>query len=148
MHAKLLQPCLTLCYLRGATRFLYPWDSPGKNTGVGWLLQGIFPAQGLNLCLLHWQADSLPLALNSFQQHLSNINVHMNQLGIFWKRRFTFHRSGVGSEISMSPSSFLQDRSLLLGWHSLSVAGHSYTESAQVVVFSGPCVQWANSGLR
>ena len=29
------------------------------------LLQGIFPAQGLNphlLCLLHWQADSLPLA--------------------------------------------------------------------------------------
>ena len=37
-----------------------PWDSPGKNTGVGWhgLLQGIFPTQGLNpcpLCLLHWR---------------------------------------------------------------------------------------------
>ena len=30
------------------------------------LLQGIFPAQGSNshlLCILHWQADSLPLAL-------------------------------------------------------------------------------------
>ena len=28
-------------------RFLCPWDSPGKNTGVGchFLLQGIFPAQ-------------------------------------------------------------------------------------------------------
>ena len=26
------------------------------------LLQGIFPTQGLNLCLLHWQADSLPLS--------------------------------------------------------------------------------------
>ena len=25
-------------------------------------LQGIFPTQGLNLCLLHWQADSLPLS--------------------------------------------------------------------------------------
>ena len=25
------------------------------------LLQGIFPTQELNLCLLHWQADSLPL---------------------------------------------------------------------------------------
>ena len=27
-----------------------PWDSPGKNTGVGChaLLQGIFPTQGLN----------------------------------------------------------------------------------------------------
>ena len=36
-------------------------DSPGKNTGVGchFLLLGIFPTQGLNLCILHWQADSL-----------------------------------------------------------------------------------------
>ena len=32
-----------------------PWNSPGQNTGVGslCLLQGIFPTQGLNLCLLH-----------------------------------------------------------------------------------------------
>ena len=32
------------------TRFLCPWDFPGKNTGVGSLslLQGIFPTQGLN----------------------------------------------------------------------------------------------------
>ena len=28
--------------------------------GCRFLLQGIFPTQGLNLCLLHWQADSLP----------------------------------------------------------------------------------------
>ena len=37
---------------------------PGKNTGVGchFLLQGIFPTQGLNLHLLHWLADSLPRA--------------------------------------------------------------------------------------
>ena len=39
---------------------------PGKNTGVGYhaLLQGIFPTQGLNLCLLsllNWQEGSLPL---------------------------------------------------------------------------------------
>ena len=38
-----------------------------KNTGVGchFLLQGIFPTQESNLpllCLLHWQAGSLPLA--------------------------------------------------------------------------------------
>ena len=44
-----------------------PWDFPGKNTGVSchFLLQGIFPTQGSNprlLHLLHWQADSLPLA--------------------------------------------------------------------------------------
>ena len=36
---------------------LRPWDSPGKNTGVGchFLLQGIFPTQGLNRGLLHWR---------------------------------------------------------------------------------------------
>ena len=34
---------------------LCPWDSPGKNTGVGChlLLEGIFPTQGSNPCLLH-----------------------------------------------------------------------------------------------
>jgi len=32
-----------------------PWNSPGQNTGVGSLslLQGIFPTQGSNPCLLH-----------------------------------------------------------------------------------------------
>ena len=41
-----------------------PWDSPGKNTGVGcyFRLQGIFPTQGSNPRLLQWQADSLPLS--------------------------------------------------------------------------------------
>ena len=43
-----------------------PWDFPGKNTGVSchFLLQRIFPTQGLNICLLHllhWKVDSLPL---------------------------------------------------------------------------------------
>ena len=48
-------------------RLLCPWDSPGKNPGVGCcaLLRGIFSTQGSNrclLCLLHWQAGSLPLS--------------------------------------------------------------------------------------
>ena len=43
------------------TRLLCPWNSPGKNSGVGHhaLLQGIFLTQGSNLSLwhlLHWQA--------------------------------------------------------------------------------------------
>ena len=45
-------------------RLLCPWDSPGKNTGMGchFLLQGNFPTKGLNPHLLHWQMDSLPLS--------------------------------------------------------------------------------------
>ena len=41
---------LTLC-----EPVICPWNSPGKNTGVGShsLLQGIFMTQGLNLGLLH-----------------------------------------------------------------------------------------------
>ena len=37
------------------SRLLCPWNSLGKYTGVGchFLLQGIFPTQGLNLGLLH-----------------------------------------------------------------------------------------------
>ena len=58
--------------LQKPARLLCPWDSPGKNTGVDChaLLQGIFPTQGLNLCLLHWQADCFPVnQLGSYNQH-------------------------------------------------------------------------------
>ena len=50
------------------TRFLYPWDLPGKNTRLDcyFLLQGIFLTQGSNPHLQHWRADSLPLS------HLGN----------------------------------------------------------------------------
>ena len=48
-------------------RLLCPCNFLGKNTGVGchFLLQQIFQTQGSNshlVHLLHWQADSLPLA--------------------------------------------------------------------------------------
>ena len=60
------QSCLTLLQPHGLqpNRLLWPWDFPGKNTGVGChlLLQGIFLTQGSNLRLLHWQVDSLPLS--------------------------------------------------------------------------------------
>ena len=60
-HAYLVsQSCLTLCSLLDCSplRLLHSWDFSGKNAGVGchFLLQGIFPTQGLNLhllCLLH-----------------------------------------------------------------------------------------------
>ena len=52
-------------------RLLCPWDFPGKSIEMGChsFLREIFLDQGSNphlLCLLHWQADSLPLS------HLGN----------------------------------------------------------------------------
>ena len=48
------QSCPTLCDPMDS-RLLCRWDFPGKNIGVGcdFLLQGVFPMQGSNLCLLH-----------------------------------------------------------------------------------------------
>ena len=48
------------------------WDFPGMNTRVGchFLFQGIFPTQGSNPHLLHWQVDSL--ANSKAQRDLSN----------------------------------------------------------------------------
>ena len=52
-----------------------PWNSLG-HIGVGSLffLQGIFPTQGSNPGLLHWQAGSLPLTpLGKTQYYLQSI---------------------------------------------------------------------------
>ena len=57
-EVKVAQSCLTLCVwphgLQHA-RLLFPWNFPGKNTGVGSrsLLQGIFLIQESNQGLLH-----------------------------------------------------------------------------------------------
>ena len=61
-----VEPYSLLPYRLQPASLLCPWDSPGKNTGVGChaLLQRIFLTQGSNphpLCLLHWQVGSLPL---------------------------------------------------------------------------------------
>ena len=59
-------------------------DSPSKNTGVGRhaLLQGNFPAQGSNLCLLHyrqilycWATREAHLAYYRHSIYLSNLGI-------------------------------------------------------------------------
>jgi len=66
LHAQWLQSCLTLCNPMDCnpSGSLCRWDSPGKNIRVGChaLLQGIFPTQRLNLCLLHCRQILYPLS--------------------------------------------------------------------------------------
>ena len=69
IRPKSLQSCVTLCDPVDCSQ---PDSSlsmgfPGKNAGMGchFLLQWVFLTQGSNscvLCLVHWQADSLPLS--------------------------------------------------------------------------------------
>ena len=66
-----------------------PWDSPGKNTGMGYhfLLQGIFLTEELNPCILHWPVDSLPLSPQGSPTEVlpsPRNRVLAGRLGIFW----------------------------------------------------------------
>ena len=75
MHvSSVAQSCLTLCDPMDCspTGSSVYRGSPGKNTGLGchFLLQGIFPIQGSNPRLLHWQVDSLPLSHLGGPTHL------------------------------------------------------------------------------
>ena len=77
---SIVQWCLTLqvsvdCNLTGCSIhgiFL------GRNTGAGchFLIQEIFPIQGSNLHLIHWQVDSLPLShLGSWLEPIYQLRV-------------------------------------------------------------------------
>ena len=84
-------------------RLLCPWDSPGKNTGVGChaLLQGIFLTQGSNqclLCLLHcrqsrycWAAREACVCLYSNSDHFV-----WHTSGALHKTKLWFCRAGAG----------------------------------------------------
>ena len=50
---------LTSCSSRAREHRLSSFVAPGLSCSAAC---GIFPDQGLNLCLLHWQADSFPLS--------------------------------------------------------------------------------------
>ena len=68
------------------TRLPHPWDSPGKNTGVGchFLLQGIFPTQESNPSLLHcrqiiYQLSCAAAAAKSLQSCPTLCDPHRRQ---------------------------------------------------------------------
>jgi len=87
----------TLWTVAHRERLPSPWDSSGKNTGVGChaFLLGIFLTQVSNLhllCLLHWQAGSLPLAPPGKPR---GINLHLcsfNQISCLWVKVIGFQQ--------------------------------------------------------
>ena len=92
-----------LYYALWLARLLCPWDSPGKNTGGSChaLFQGIFPTQGSHLhllCLLDWQAGSLPLAPPEKPEEAElllkwGITLSLSPVGIYFlqKQNASFH---------------------------------------------------------
>ena len=87
--------CPTLCDPVDCSplRLLCPWDTPGKNTGVDchFLLQMIFPTQGLNLGLLHCRQTLYPLShrgspftpISNYMLFYGNFNSEIFSLFLF-----------------------------------------------------------------
>ena len=91
------------------TRLLCPWDSPGKNTGVGChaLLQGLFLIQRSNLCLLcllgdirvlyhyhHQKSPNYRLLKNSMEQILCKSKYEEIMLNLCIKREKLLLKAG------------------------------------------------------
>ena len=70
-----------------ATRGLCPWGFPGKNMGVGchFFFQGIFPTQGSNPHLLHWQGDFFFF----FFSLLHNLSHSISNDDVLWFLKYT-----------------------------------------------------------
>ena len=88
--APLLQSCLTLCDPMDCSPpgSSVHEDSPGKNTGVGCHapLQGIFPIQYSNSCLLHLHSD-----FPNSQEYVTHTN-----LAKLKKQTFSYYHSTIG----------------------------------------------------
>ena len=70
--AKSLQSCLTLCDpIDGSPRLPHPWDSPGKNTGVGchFLLQCMKVKSESELLSRVWLCDPMDCSLPGSSVH-------------------------------------------------------------------------------
>ena len=92
--------CLTISDFHGLqpSRLLCPWDFPGKNVGMGchFLLQGIFPTQGLNPHLLHWQVGFLPLSHQGHPYLYSHL--HQSPSNSDFSRTLKAFRGGCGEK--------------------------------------------------
>ena len=109
------------------TRLLRPWDFPGKNTGVGchFLLQGIFPTQGLNPDLPHCrqildylshQGSPISIPLSSVQS--------LSRVRLFATPRMAAHQASLSitsswSSLRLTPIESVMPSSHLIVCHPL-----------------------------
>ena len=107
--AKLLQSCPTLCVRRQPTRLPCPWDSPGKNTGVGchFLLQCMKVKSESEV------AQSCPTPSDPMDCSLPGPSVH----GIFQARVLEWGAIAFSNMLSRLVITFLpRSKRLLISW--------------------------------
>ena len=98
--------CLSWPHELQPARLLCPWDSPGKNTGVGChlILQGIVLTQGLNLCLLHCRQILYSWATEGQMPTDTNLSVGgMNTFNIGFQIGSIYHYFGRRLNFKIAP---------------------------------------------
>ena len=120
------------------TRLLRPWDFPSKNTGVGWhfLLQEVFPTQGLNLGFLHCRQMPYCLSHQGALRHSKKTNVNQDKLQSLPPSMKSTDKSLSTSStlalaLAMSPARILSPSLTLRDWNSwelfeLGLTGYSW----------------------
>ena len=145
------QSCLTLCDPLDCSP---PGSSvPGILTGAGChlLLQGIFPTQGSNPGLLHWQADSFstvplePALLLKTQQcfkwrqHLANQRIYSNTHWLRWGWLLVVGTEKMPEKWNKRLSPHLE------GWDGAQVGGRFKREGVQTLLADLATPQMADS---
>ena len=109
-------------------RLLCPWDFPGKNTVVGchFLLQGVFPTQGLNLGLLLFScsavSDSLAAAWTAACQDSLSVTIFWSLLKLIIKSVMPSNHPILCRPLLLLPSIFpsirvfCKELALLIRW--------------------------------
>ena len=107
-------------------RLLCPWNSPGRNTGVGShsLLQGIFPTQGSNPGLLHCR--QIVYSLSRQGSHATMVSrpkavikmLYPKRSDSTWQRRTKEYWAGglPGGPVVKNPPSCAGDLGSIPGW--------------------------------
>ena len=108
------------------------------NTGVGChaLLQGNFPTQELNSslwCLLHWQADSLPMSL--LQVDLCPLEDMLKLSSLVAPKVIEFGDGAIVDVISSSEGSLGPNRVQLVSSYEEDGDTHTHTHTHTVVMF-------------
>ena len=102
-------------------QLLHPWNFPGKSTGVGchFLLQGIFPTQGLNPGLPRCRQTLYPLSHQGSPWDDPNIHQEMNkQIVIYsYNRILLSNKKDTGKNTSEPQNHFAEWKtSLVVQW--------------------------------
>ena len=94
-----------------------PWNSPGQNTGVGSLslLQGIFPTQGLNLCLPHCRQILYPYSAKILKLRCIGQDTYTLKFGNKWFKGMIYENTLLAWEYS---------------WRSLNASAWMLTENS------------------